>query len=795
MAAKTTDPIDILLEMGIDLDNLSEEEDYLSALMEAANTLTIKNPEDPRIGPLVEEIVKVRKKRFSKARPEVKRTTINPDKFFDRKKISEREAKQTPGQLMLPGNVSGALVGPDSLRLPEGEESVREVKNKPDILQDILSGVNSILETLKAQNKLGKKKEEKNRKKAEKLKRSDKEDKLEKGPLEKFVNQSKKLLKPVRNLFDGLFKFIYNVLIGRFLIKAIKWFSDPKNAEKLKAIGEFFKATWPALLAAFVAFKLKFGGFVGLLIKTVSGFIPKLLGLIPKIFKGAVGLAKLAIANPIAASVVGGTVLAALGAVALSKSGSATVKDLDNPEKSQMDEINESGGMIGAPMSGDMFDDSSQMKGGGLIPGSGPNKDTIPAMLAPGEFVISRGAVQKYGSDTFAAMNAAGGGTNLPERMNGITYAVRGGLMGDYEEKNEKQSPAVESEMQKRRKYRRSSGGAPAKQPSESGGGMFGGIKKLFGGGEDKKKSEKQLSAEKANAELLSFISKGEGGYNSMNQGTSGGGIVGSTHNASTILGKNLTDMTVREIIEHQSSGRLFAAGRYQIIPSTMQMAVSRAGVSPDDMFDTKTQDKLGLALIYNGQRPNLSAYLKGDSNNLHAAMKDLAMEWASAPDPDTGASYYPPANKSSHTVEEVKSALMSARSQGAGNFMTASAASSVDLTPSSSGSSGSVSSEPHTKTLSGIVGGVETQMQNALRGSGSGSIIKRKPSSGSSIEPPVTTTLSTIARRTGMSGSSLNQSSPTRPADPSPPNNIPPIDADAMISQEKIKVLGITVG
>ena len=102
-------------------------------------------------------------------------------------------------------------------------------------------------------------------------------------------------------------------------------------------------------------------------------------------------------------------------------------------------------------------------------------------------------------------------------------------------------------------------------------------------------------------------------------------------------------------------------------------------------------------------------------------------MEWASAPDPDTGASYYPPANKSSHTVEEVKSALMSARSQGAGNFMTASAASSVDLTPSSSGSSGSVSSEPHTKTLSGIVGGVETQMQNALRGPGSGSIIKKK--------------------------------------------------------------------
>ena len=32
MASRTTtDPIEILLEMGVDLDNLSEEEDYLSA--------------------------------------------------------------------------------------------------------------------------------------------------------------------------------------------------------------------------------------------------------------------------------------------------------------------------------------------------------------------------------------------------------------------------------------------------------------------------------------------------------------------------------------------------------------------------------------------------------------------------------------------------------------------------------------------------------------------------------------------------------------------------------------------
>ena len=59
----TTDPIEILLEMGVDLDNLSGEEDYLSALMEATNALTIKSASDPRIRILQKEILTVRKKR------------------------------------------------------------------------------------------------------------------------------------------------------------------------------------------------------------------------------------------------------------------------------------------------------------------------------------------------------------------------------------------------------------------------------------------------------------------------------------------------------------------------------------------------------------------------------------------------------------------------------------------------------------------------------------------------------------------------------------------------------------
>ena len=52
---------------------------------------------------------------------------------------------------------------------------------------------------------------------------------------------------------------------------------------------------------------------------------------------------------------------------------------------------------------------------GGFV--SGPEgTDKVPAMLTAGEFVMSTGAVKKYGTDTLASMNAMGGGTNRPTR-------------------------------------------------------------------------------------------------------------------------------------------------------------------------------------------------------------------------------------------------------------------------------------------------------------------------------------------------------------------------------------------
>ena len=56
-------------------------------------------------------------------------------------------------------------------------------------------------------------------------------------------------------------------------------------------------------------------------------------------------------------------------------------------------------------------------------------------MLTAGEFVMSKGAVQKYGVDTLKEMNASGGGTNQPKVIQNKLYAQGGGYIGEDKEK------------------------------------------------------------------------------------------------------------------------------------------------------------------------------------------------------------------------------------------------------------------------------------------------------------------------------------------------------------------------
>ena len=175
---------------------------------------------------------------------------------------------------------------------------------------------------------------------------------------------------------------------------------------------------------------------------------------------------------------------------------------------------------------------------------------------------------------------------------------------------------------------------------------------------------------------LLDFIAAGEGGYNSSNRGTLNKKILGSTHDTQRD-GKPLTEMTIAEIQAKQAisdpndEDRLFAVGRYQLIPETFNMAVEGLGLDTQATLSEGIQDQLGTWLMKK-KRPKLGAYLDGESDDRDAALLELSKEWASIPvAKDTkvgnkiirkGNSYYGNGNKAQHSVEQVEQALDSAR-------------------------------------------------------------------------------------------------------------------------------------
>jgi len=115
------------------------------------------------------------------------------------------------------------------------------------------------------------------------------------------------------------------------------------------------------------------------------------------------------------------------------------------------------------------------------------------------------------------------------------------------------------------------------------------------------------------------------GNYNAMNQGTDkNGNIVGSTMGGKTskdIIGKNLTDMTIGEVIDRQNERKyprnakpdlgVHAAGKYQMIGNTLPGAMNSAGLKPSDQFSPENQDRMALALM---QERGIAPWTSGGS-------------------------------------------------------------------------------------------------------------------------------------------------------------------------------------
>lgn len=158
------------------------------------------------------------------------------------------------------------------------------------------------------------------------------------------------------------------------------------------------------------------------------------------------------------------------------------------------------------------------------------------------------------------------------------------------------------------------------------------------------------------------MIASGEGNYNSFNRGRAG-----DAHGAEI----DFSQMTVNEVMRRQAlpagdPDRLFAVGKYQIIPGTMAGAVARLGIDGDEKLTPELQERLFSDYLITHKRPGIRAYVTGESDDRTGALHETALEWASVGDPERGGlSHYGGTgnNHASITPAQMGEALDQARS------------------------------------------------------------------------------------------------------------------------------------
>lgn len=387
-----------------------------------------------------------------------RRSKIDFEKFVNRVNTIKAEVSASKPSTPLTPKLALAPAAPPAP--PEAPPS-------PDVVEDedidgIDQKLDDLLDEIRTQTEIEEKQGERERKDKEKEKRSKKENKLESA--KKFLLKPiTKALAPVNDLFNKILGGLFKILAAKALIKLIDWFTDPENKEKIDSIGRFIKDFWPAIVAGFLLFGTGLGSLAKLLIGTGARLIGSLLKLsiglgkitaklaakaakgALRLGRGALGLVK---ANPLAATAILGTAAAGVALYGAGKmlgkdkvvenetqrqdatrkglNAAPSTKDLSAGDKEAMVQgtrLRDAGGPGSLNDMPNMFTNPLGISGGGMAQGT----DVVPAMLTPGEFIMSKGAVQKYGTDTLESMNAAGGGTNKPKQLGGTTYAAGGG--------------------------------------------------------------------------------------------------------------------------------------------------------------------------------------------------------------------------------------------------------------------------------------------------------------------------------------------------------------------------------
>lgn len=104
----------------------------------------------------------------------------------------------------------------------------------------------------------------------------------------------------------------------------------------------------------------------------------------------------------------------------------------------------------------------------------------------------------------------------------------------------------------------------------------------------------------------------------------------GNTGLSETVEG--LSTATLGEILEDLKSGKYYAVGAYQFKAATFEETMKAAGLGTNTKFSIDAQDRMFWARIMNSIRPNVKNYILGKSDDIDAALEDIAMEFAAAP-------------------------------------------------------------------------------------------------------------------------------------------------------------------
>ena len=261
MPSTATSPVKILSDLGIDVMNLSSQEDYKSALVEGLAKLQYTGEtSSERFKILKDEVLRVKREKLKaedptyttkEERPEftVKKSTITGAAFKKGSSVGRAEnvaADTTGTSAIQKWQPPGALQQADDI---SKDSSPLASAGLLSAVQAIAASVDNIVGIMKDQADAQKEAAEDSHVAAEEKEGKQREKGLETKVFSGLKKTGEKIIKPVKNLFQKIFDFFMNVFLGRAFVKIIEWFSDPANKEKISSLFKFLKDWWPAIVA------------------------------------------------------------------------------------------------------------------------------------------------------------------------------------------------------------------------------------------------------------------------------------------------------------------------------------------------------------------------------------------------------------------------------------------------------------------------------------------------------------------------------------------------------------------